>query len=155
MWLPKSPGFFINNRLSSMVCVILRSQPSSSLRQCRSSYMMKLQGLNATAPSLFGGRRPTFGFDVLPFIGVVFFPNPSLWELCCSLVLPIDGNGPRNIFGGGGALRGNIFESCFLYYSFPPLFSPSLSFSLSLSYGFFLDWVLADRNLLRCRGRLM
>ena len=39
--------------------------------------MMKLQGLIAIARSLFGGRRPTFGFDVLPFVGVVFFPNPS------------------------------------------------------------------------------
>ena len=40
--------------------------------------MMKLQGLTAIARSLFSGRRPTFGFDVLSFIGVVFFPNPSL-----------------------------------------------------------------------------
>ena len=39
---------------------------------------MKLQGLIATARSLFGGRGSTFGFDVLPFVGVVFFPNPSL-----------------------------------------------------------------------------
>ena len=40
--------------------------------------MMKLQGLITTAWSLFSGRRPTFGFDVLPFVGVVLFPNPSL-----------------------------------------------------------------------------
>ena len=40
--------------------------------------MMMLQGLFATARSLFGGRRPMFGFDVLPFVGVVFFHNPSL-----------------------------------------------------------------------------
>ena len=40
--------------------------------------MMKLQGLIATAQSLFGDRRPTFGFDVLPFVGVVFFPSSSL-----------------------------------------------------------------------------
>ena len=40
--------------------------------------MIKLQGLNATALSLFGGRRPTFGFDILPFVGFVFFHNPSL-----------------------------------------------------------------------------
>ena len=40
--------------------------------------MMKLQGLIATARSLFDGHRQTFGFDVLPFVGVVFFPNPSL-----------------------------------------------------------------------------
>ena len=40
--------------------------------------MMKIQGLIATTQSLFGGRRPTIGFDVLPSVGVVFFPNPSL-----------------------------------------------------------------------------
>ena len=40
--------------------------------------MMKLQGWIATVRNLFGGRRPTFGFDALPFVGVVFFPNPSL-----------------------------------------------------------------------------
>ena len=39
---------------------------------------MKLQSLITTARSLFGGCRPTFGFDVLPFVGVVFFPNLSL-----------------------------------------------------------------------------
>ena len=42
--------------------------------------MMKLQGLIATARSLFGGRRPTFGFDVLPFVGVR-----------CSLILLVVG----------------------------------------------------------------
>ena len=40
--------------------------------------MMKLQGLIATTRSSFGCHRLTFGFDVLPFVGVVFFPNPSL-----------------------------------------------------------------------------
>ena len=40
--------------------------------------MMKLQVLIATERSLFGNRRPTFGFDVLPFVGVVFFPSSSL-----------------------------------------------------------------------------
>ena len=38
---------------------------------------MKLQGLIATTRSLFGGHRPMFGFDVLPFVGVAMFPNPS------------------------------------------------------------------------------
>ena len=37
--------------------------------------MMKLQGLIATARSLFGGHRSTFGFVVLPFVGVVLFPS--------------------------------------------------------------------------------
>ena len=40
--------------------------------------MMKLQGLIVTAPSPFGDRRPTFGFDILPFVEVVFFPSSSL-----------------------------------------------------------------------------
>ena len=39
--------------------------------------MIELQGLIATARSLFGGHRPMFGFDVLPFVGVVLFPNTS------------------------------------------------------------------------------
>ena len=40
--------------------------------------MMKLQGSTVTTRSLFGDCRPTFGFDVLPFVGVVFFPSSSL-----------------------------------------------------------------------------
>ena len=40
--------------------------------------MMKLQGLVATARSLFCDCRPTFGFNVLPFVGVVFFHSSSL-----------------------------------------------------------------------------
>ena len=47
--------------------------------------MMKLQGLIATARSLFGGRRPTFGFDVPHFVGVVLFPSPAS---CGSCVVP-------------------------------------------------------------------
>ena len=40
--------------------------------------MMKLQGSIATARSLFGDHKMTFCFDVLPFLGVVFFPSSSL-----------------------------------------------------------------------------
>ena len=40
--------------------------------------MMKLQGLIATSRSMFGDHRPTFGFDVMPFVGVMFFPSSSL-----------------------------------------------------------------------------
>ena len=40
--------------------------------------MMKRQGLIATTRSLFCGGRTTFDFDALPFVGVVFFPNPYL-----------------------------------------------------------------------------
>ena len=40
--------------------------------------MMKLQGLIVTARSSSGDRRPVFGFDVLPFVGVVFFSSSSL-----------------------------------------------------------------------------
>ena len=47
--------------------------------------MMKLQGLIATARSLFGGHRPTFGFVVLTFIGVVLFSSPTI---CGSCVVP-------------------------------------------------------------------
>ena len=43
--------------------------------------MMKLQRLIVTARSSFGGRRSMFCFDVLPFVGVVFFPNSSLVEV--------------------------------------------------------------------------
>ena len=47
--------------------------------------MMKLQGLIATARSLFGGRRSTFGFDVLPFVGFALFPSPAS---CGSCIVP-------------------------------------------------------------------
>ena len=47
--------------------------------------MMKLQGLITTARSLFGGRRPTFGVVVLPFVGVVLFPSPAS---CGNCVVP-------------------------------------------------------------------
>ena len=40
--------------------------------------MMKLQGLIATTRSLFGDRKSTFGFNVLTFVGIVFFPSSSL-----------------------------------------------------------------------------
>ena len=40
--------------------------------------MMKLQGLIVAARSSSGDRRPMFGFDTLPFVGVVFFPSSSL-----------------------------------------------------------------------------
>ena len=39
--------------------------------------MMKLQGLIVVARSLSGDRRPTFGFHILSFVGVVFFPSSS------------------------------------------------------------------------------
>ena len=40
--------------------------------------MTKLQGLIVDARSLSSDRRPTFGFNVLPFVGVVFFLSSSL-----------------------------------------------------------------------------
>ena len=39
--------------------------------------MMKLQGLIVTERSPSSDRRLTFGFDVLPFVGVVLFPSPA------------------------------------------------------------------------------
>ena len=47
--------------------------------------MMKLQGLIATARSLFGSHELTFGFVVMPFVGVVLFPSPAT---CWSCVAP-------------------------------------------------------------------
>ena len=38
---------------------------------------MKLQGSIVTARGLSGDCRPTFGFDVRPFVGVLFFPSSS------------------------------------------------------------------------------
>ena len=43
--------------------------------------MMKLQGLTVTTQSLSDDRRLTFGFDALPFVGVVFFPSSFLVEV--------------------------------------------------------------------------
>ena len=40
--------------------------------------MMKLRGLIVTAWGLFGDLKSTFGFDALPFVGVVFFPSSSI-----------------------------------------------------------------------------
>ena len=40
--------------------------------------MMKLQDLIVMERSFYDGPRSSFGFVVLPFVGVVFFPNPSL-----------------------------------------------------------------------------
>ena len=37
--------------------------------------MMKRHGLVVTARSLSGECGPMFGFDGLPLVGVVFFPN--------------------------------------------------------------------------------
>ena len=47
--------------------------------------MMKLQGPIVTARSPFGSHRLTFGFVVLPFVGVVLFPSPAI---CWSCVAP-------------------------------------------------------------------
>ena len=82
---PKCPGFFINNRLPLRVYVIRHSRFPSYLHQRQILDMMKLQGLIATAQSLFGGHRPMFGFVVLPFFGVVLFPSPAI---CWSCVIP-------------------------------------------------------------------
>ena len=75
---PRCLSFFINNRFPSRMYVIRRSHFPSCLRQRRSLDMMKLQGLIAIVRSLFGGRRPMFGFAALPFVGVVLFPSPTI-----------------------------------------------------------------------------
>ena len=45
---------------------------------------MKLQGLIATAQSLFVCQSSMFGFVVLPFVGVVLFPS---FAICGSYVV--------------------------------------------------------------------
>ena len=40
---------------------------------------MKLQGLIATARSLFDGHRLTFGFVVMSFVRVVLFPSLAIF----------------------------------------------------------------------------
>ena len=107
---PRCPGFFINNHLPSRVYVIHCSRFPSYLRQHRSSDMMKLQDLIATARSLFGGHRSTFGFVVLPFVGVVLFPSPAI---CWSWVREHVRKGRRV----------ECLKSRFLCYTSPPLFS--------------------------------
>ena len=82
---PRCPGFFINNRLPSRVYVIHHPHFPFYLRQRRSSDLIKLMGLIATARSLFGGHRPTFGLVVLPFVRVVLFPSSVI---CWSCVVP-------------------------------------------------------------------
>ena len=44
--------------------------------------MTKFQGLIATAQSLFGGHRLTFGFVVMIFVGVVLFLSPAIFWSC-------------------------------------------------------------------------
>ena len=95
---------------------------------------MKLQGLIATAQSLFGGHRPTFGFVVLPFLGVVLFPSPTI---CGSCAVPKSWKFLE--LGREHDRRGQhdeCFKSRFLCYTSPPLFS---LFPASL---FFLLWFL-------------
>ena len=135
------PSFFIDNRLPSRMYVISRSRFPSYLRQRRSSDMMKLQGLIAIMQSLFGGRRPMFGFVSLPFVGVVLFPSPAF-----------DGVRSGNTFGGGGVFRGNASSPAFYVM---PLLPSFLFFRLpfSLSGGFCLKWLFADCNFQRCRER--
>ena len=76
--------------------------------------------------NLFGGHRPTFGFVVLLFVGVVLFCH--LLELCYSLVQPIDGVGSGNTFGGGGLLN----SSSPVPYAIPLFF---------FFCWFFLEWL--------------
>ena len=40
--------------------------------------MMVRHGLVVNTRNLSGDRKPTFGFDGLPLIGVVFFPSSSI-----------------------------------------------------------------------------
>ena len=77
-YFPRCPSFFIDNCLPSRMYVIRRSCFPSCFCQRLSSDMMKLQGFITTVRSLFGGRRPTFGFVALPFFGVLLFSSPAI-----------------------------------------------------------------------------
>ena len=61
-----------------------------------------------------------------------------LLELCCSLVLPFDGVGSGNTFGGGDVFRGNASSPASYVI---PLLPSFLFFRLpfSLSCGFYLE----------------
>ena len=88
--------------------------------------MMKHQGLVITTWGLSGDRDPMFSVDGLLLVGVVFSLVPPLWELCCSLAMPNDGNVPGNVSGEGGVLE-KSFKYRFLRFSF--LLSSLLSLS--------------------------
>ena len=78
MWLPKTSRYSINSCLPAKHYVICRFDFPSYIYQRWCSNMMKLQDLIVLARSLYGGPNPSLGFVVLSFVGVVFFPNPSL-----------------------------------------------------------------------------
>ena len=102
--------------------------------------MMKLQGLITIVRSLFGGRRLTFGFVSLPFVGIVLFPSPAF-----------DGVGSGSTFEGAACLEGMLQVPLFMLCLSSPFFFFRLPFSLS--GGFFLEWLFADCNFLKCRER--
>ena len=52
---------------------------------------MKLQDSIVMARSLYDGPRPTFGLWFFRLLELCFSLIPPLWELCCFLVLPLDG----------------------------------------------------------------
>ena len=63
----------------------------SYLRQHKNLDMMKLQGSIATAQNLFGGHRPMFGSVVLPLVGVVLFPSPTIrWSCVAPQLMELD-----------------------------------------------------------------
>ena len=87
-----------------------------------------------------------------------------LLELCCSRVLPFDGVGSGNTFGGGGVFRGNVSSPAsyvillfpsFLFSGFPFLFLVVFALSGYLLIVIFRDVEngFADCNFLRCRER--
>ena len=59
---------------------------------------MRSPGLTAAAWSLFDWRGLMHDSMVSSSMGVVFFLVPPLWELCFSLVQPIDGTRLGNVF---------------------------------------------------------
>ena len=66
--------------------------------------MMVRPGLVVNTRNLSGDRKPTFGFDGLSLIGVVFFPSSSIMG-----VVLFPSYAHWNVFGGGGVLQRENF----------------------------------------------
>ena len=82
---PRSPGFFINDHLSSRVYVIRRS-PFSFLPSPTSEFRHdEVLGFDCHYVKSVWWSKADVRFIVLPFVGVVLFHCPTI---CCSRVVP-------------------------------------------------------------------
>ena len=126
---PRCPSFFLNNRLPSRVYIIRCSSFHSCLCQRQSSNLIKLLGLIATVRCLLDGHKSTFGFVVLPFVGVVLFlSSPFVGVVLFPSSATLWSWAREHVRRGR---RVECFKSRFLCYSSPPLFFPFLASLLS------------------------